>query len=274
MPAWWSRVWVTSNAETQNSTCHWPQPAVTPPLIHSIAPMSYILEALRRSQAERERGQVPGLHAQPTLGAPGPPQRRRLDPMALVVAAAALLLAAVLLAWWLRRDGAAPAAATTGPADLALRPPQPTGALTTSVVPPTPQPMPTPAQQAPLPMVVSAPAPAPAPAPAFTPTPAPVVAVAVAAANKPNLAQPLAPLPKSSASAPSLTVLGAEQRRDLPPLVVGGSVFSDTPASRFVIVNGQLVREGESAAPGVLVERIGPKALVLRWRDLRFEWPL
>ena len=35
--------------------------------------MSYILDALQRADAERERGTVPGLHAQP-LGAP---ERRR-----------------------------------------------------------------------------------------------------------------------------------------------------------------------------------------------------
>ena len=35
--------------------------------------MSYILDALRRADAERERGNVPGLHAQPmpAVTAPG-----------------------------------------------------------------------------------------------------------------------------------------------------------------------------------------------------------
>lgn len=68
--------------------------------------------------------------------------------------------------------------------------------------------------------------------------------------------------------------LSAEQRRELPPMVIGGSVWSDNAASRFVIVNGQVIREGETAAPGVTLERIAPKAATLRWRDLRIEMPL
>jgi general secretion pathway protein B len=60
----------------------------------------------------------------------------------------------------------------------------------------------------------------------------------------------------------------------MPPMNVGGSIFSDSAASRFVIINGQVVREGETAAPGVVLERIGAKSAVLRWRDLRIEVPL
>lgn len=65
----------------------------------------------------------------------------------------------------------------------------------------------------------------------------------------------------------------AQQRRDWPPLTLGGAVHSDNPASRFIIVNGQLVREGEEAAPGITVERIEARAAILRWRDLRVELP-
>jgi general secretion pathway protein B len=56
--------------------------------------------------------------------------------------------------------------------------------------------------------------------------------------------------------------------------VLGGAIWSDNAASRFVIVNGQVLREGEAAAPGVLLERIGPKAVFLRWRDWRIEVPI
>ena len=34
--------------------------------------MSYILDALRKADAERERGNVPGIHAQPTIGGSAP----------------------------------------------------------------------------------------------------------------------------------------------------------------------------------------------------------
>jgi general secretion pathway protein B len=71
-----------------------------------------------------------------------------------------------------------------------------------------------------------------------------------------------------------LAELGAEQRRELPPLSLGGSVWSESALSRFVIINGQVVREGDTAAPGVVVDRIGPKAVWLRWRELRLEIPI
>lgn len=71
-----------------------------------------------------------------------------------------------------------------------------------------------------------------------------------------------------------LAELSADQRRDMPPLVLGGSVWSESAGSRFVIFNGLLLHEGETAAPGVTVERIGPKSVVLAWRGLRVEMPL
>ena len=84
------------------------------------------------------------------------------------------------------------------------------------------------------------------------------------------------PVPAAPTAAPALRTLrmgelSAEQRRELPPLSLGGSVWSESALSRFVIVNGQGVREGDTAAPGVVVERIGPKAVWLRWRELRLE---
>ena len=56
-------------------------------------------------------------------------------------------------------------------------------------------------------------------------------------------------------------------------MAIGGAIYSDSPASRFVLVNGQVVREGEAAATGVTLERIGPRSLLLRWRELRIEVP-
>ena len=67
------------------------------------------------------------------------------------------------------------------------------------------------------------------------------------------------------------STLSAEQKREWPVLVVGGAIYSDNAASRFVIINGQVVREGEAAAPGVTVERIGPRSAVLRAKDRRVE---
>jgi general secretion pathway protein B len=79
--------------------------------------------------------------------------------------------------------------------------------------------------------------------------------------------------PAAEARTVPLASLTPEQRRDWPPLAIGGAVYSDNPASRFVIIGGQLLREGDVAAPGVTVDRIGPRSAVMRWRDLRVEVP-
>ena len=71
-----------------------------------------------------------------------------------------------------------------------------------------------------------------------------------------------------------LAELSAEQRRDWPALPIGGAVYSDHAPSRFVIVGGQILHEGGTAAPGLTVERIGPRSVVFRWRELRVEVPL
>ena len=138
---------------------------------------------------------------------------------------------------------------------------------------------------APLPVVASAPAPAPRPTPAVTPRPAPLPVV-VSAPPVPALAPaPAVPAPvpllepavANTAPGPRtvrLADLSAEQRRELPALSMGGSVWSESALSRFVIVNGQVVREGDTAAPGVVVDRIGPRAVLLRWRELRVEVPI
>ena len=208
--------------------------------------MSYILEALRRAETERDRGQVPGLNAQPApalapaSAARSPPARRWPAP-GLAAAAAALL------AWWLWPGAAAPPPAVVS-----------AGVAPTVSAAPATEPASSPAP-ATLPVVVSV-APPPLPAPKAVPAAPPAVA-----------AQPASPA--AAARTVTLASLTAEQRRDWPPLAIGGAVYSEHAASRFVIIGGQLVREGDAAAPGVSVERIGPRSVLLRWRDLRVELP-
>jgi general secretion pathway protein B len=60
-------------------------------------------------------------------------------------------------------------------------------------------------------------------------------------------------------------------RRSIPPLVVNGSVYSRNPADRFLIVNGQIVHESDSVAPGIVIEAIGQRAAVLNTLGHRFE---
>ncbi|RRS03009.1 hypothetical protein EIP75_17875 [Aquabacterium soli] len=83
--------------------------------------MSYILDALKRADAERERGAVPGLHAQPAaMALPDDGARRPLPPWAWGVGGLVVALAG-MLAWslWSGSEtpppGEAPQMAQGGP---------------------------------------------------------------------------------------------------------------------------------------------------------------
>ncbi|MBS0440701.1 MAG: general secretion pathway protein GspB [Proteobacteria bacterium] len=207
--------------------------------------MSYILDALRRADAERERGGVPGLHTQ-TMAEPGDeadiaPRARGLKPWHWLAIGLAGGLA-VAIAWSWRGE----------------EPPPPV-----AVLPPAPPPPALPAAPAPAPVAV-------AEAPA---APAGPVAIAPMRAAP---AAPAAPAASSATPAPirriaSLAELPPELRSGLPALAFGGSIYSGTPANRLLIVNGQLMHEGESLAAGVTLEQIKPKAAVLVIRGQRFE---
>lgn len=188
--------------------------------------MSYILEALRRAEAERQRGQVPGLHApaadwgQGRVGTPAAPRRQ-----ALAWASAGLLLALALgAAWWLGR------AHPAGVGDAA------------------PEAVPV-ARPAPQPTLQPAPLPAPLPIPQ---PPAPP-AVATATPRPPPQAVASAPLPP------------------LPPLQLGGGMYSEQPSQRLLIVNGQVLREGDEVQPGLKLVQIRPRSALFERDGQRFE---
>ena len=64
--------------------------------------MSYILDALKRADAERERGHVPGLHSQGTPAPAAGATRPRRPGVPLMVGTIALLVAAAAALWWWR----------------------------------------------------------------------------------------------------------------------------------------------------------------------------
>jgi len=134
--------------------------------------------------------------------------------------------------------------------------------------------------------------PAPAPVPPLAPTspmaaaaPPPLPVVVSAPPAVPSREPPalLAAPPAEGARPPGapiitqvrrLAELPAEQRRELPPLVVGGSVWSEQASARFVVLDGQVLREGDAAAPGLVLVKLAPRAATLRWRDMLLELPL
>jgi general secretion pathway protein B len=230
--------------------------------------MSYVLDALKRASAERERGSVPGLHAQalPSVTARNA-EADRLWPWVGFGTIVAVVGAGFV--WWPRAEVAVPAPVAV------VQPAAPAAAV--------------------LPVPVIAPVPAPAsaavaPVPALAPVAAPAAPLASArlpAAPPAQLVQvPPKPLPtpevlraggatsaKSALVAertPTAGELPADIQAALPKLVVNGSVYSDKPAERLLILNGQPVHEGDSPAPDLVLERIEAGQAIFRFRSSRF----
>lgn len=219
--------------------------------------MSYILDALRRADAERERGGVPGLHTQ-AMADPGDddgaPRPRGLKPWQWMVIGLAGGLAVAVVWQWPGAEPAPPplpAPAPPAPPAIAAAPP--------AQAPPTPAAAPVhPAAIAPM---RAAPPPPEARAAARLTGGASATATAATAS-----AVPPAPMRVNS-----LAELPADVRAALPALAFGGSIYSNTPANRLLIVNGQLMHEGDALGPGATLEQIKPKAAVLNIRGQRYE---
>lgn len=262
--------------------------------------MSYVLDALRKADAERERGVVPGLHAQPVLppatDADGAPAARWAPWLG-----GALAVGVVAAAAWWALGGDEPAAVPVAVLPATPSPAPPPAPAVAAAPAPAPAPA-VPAPAAPAapaaavtPPTVTAPAPPPRPVPRpatppapraearatspaaqrAAPSPAPAPAAPPAAPRQATAPAKPAPAPAAAAPAAEPRIVSAAElpddvRRALPPLKVGGSIYSDDRAARFVIVDGRVLHEGEEIAPGLVVEQIRLKSAVLRYRDWRW----
>lgn len=267
--------------------------------------MSYILDALRRAEAERGRGAVPGIHSQavPLSGRAPVAARSKALPLWIGGAVAVVAVVAAAGAWWgLNRSaphgGVVLAAAGPAPQPSPVTPPS----ATPSSSPATPVLTPSAAQAAPVAPVVIAPVESAAPAPSAkravaTPAarekPAPVaVAPRVrstdvvraperesAERERAKTASPAAAgiaAPSAASAVPATGAVFAQAdlpesvRGQLPVLKISGITYSSNPISRMAIVNGQVLHEGDPAAPGLLLERIEPGRTVWSFRGYRY----
>lgn len=240
--------------------------------------MSYILDALKRAESERARGLVPGLHAQPlAANRQTPAIRNAAKPALLLLAGVVLALAGVALWRWLN-PAPAPAVVLQSAA-VAARP-----AATVAVVPPVVM-APAEIAPAPLPVAVSpAPAVQPAPDTAQTKLPAQGALMAPAQITPETRTSPKPPRPqpatetraqaKAPAPAPArvtpLAELPSDARLSIPKVVISGSTYSDTPAYRMLIINGQVFHEGEKIAPDMTLEQIRQGSAVLDYKGQRY----
>ncbi len=204
-----------------------------------------ILDALRKADAERERGAVPGLNAQPVAplsNDAAPPARTLPWQWIAIVALFALVIA---LAWFtVTRESPQPppavsVAAPAAPSEPASRPAevQPSADRALSVAPAAPWPQPR-----------------------------------AHAAPEPPAAASAAP-PTATAAPLTREQLPDSVRAALPALAVGGSMYSNNPANRTLIVNGALYRENDQVTADLALEQIGQKTAIFRFRGYRVEVP-
>jgi general secretion pathway protein B len=240
--------------------------------------MSYILDALQRADAERERGHVPGLHSQivPPTGRKAA-RARRWQPWHTAALVAALLAFAGLW-WWLgQEEDAGPATTPATDAPVAAAPAVPPAAPAVNASPAAPMAAP----PEPVLPILAPPRPEPArPAPSKAPANAVVEPAAAPAAAAPAVppATPAAPAPAAAgpttapAAGPvrSFAELSPEARAQLPTVNVSGSTYSKNPALRMLIINGKVVQEGQEIAPGLKLETIGQRNAVLNHNGLRY----
>ena len=212
--------------------------------------MSYILEALKKAQAERQLGSAPTIHAPHVAPAAPAGAAASRKPLVVGLAGGAIVVAAGALFMW--RPAPAP---VPGPV------PQPVAA-----------PAPVPAARAPDTLAFSAP-PAPtrvaAPARPAPARPAPAAPAAPAAPVAPPAVARTAP----EDSLPFLQQLPEARQRDIPRVAFGGYMYSSNPADRLLIVDKALRHEGEEVAPGLVLEKLLPRAAVMNYRGTRYRVP-
>ena len=94
-------------------------------------------------------------------------------------------------------------------------------------------------------------------------------------------ARPSAPAPRPPEAAPAPTTaptgtvfaqtdLPEAVRAQLPVLKISGATYSSNPVYRMAIVNGQVLHEGDLAAPGLQLEKIEPGRTIWSFRGYRY----
>jgi len=235
--------------------------------------MSFILDALRKSENARQRHSGPALTEVP-FG------RRREGRPWWVWAIAALLgiNLIVLLVVLLRSPDPAPVAQVMPPPAAVAATPRP------ATAPPTVAPAQTAALPAPVDPVAATALPArslaeEAAAAAESTDPD----AAALAANVPDRAPIVRPLrsgtPSTTSQAgseenlPTLNELTGDRAVGMPPMHLDIHVYSTNPAERFVFINMRKYTEGATLTEGPLLEKIRTDGVVLNQRGFRFVLP-
>jgi general secretion pathway protein B len=220
--------------------------------------VSFILDALKKSESDRQRQSGPALFE--VKVAP----RRSALPLWGLALGALLAVNLAIVAWMLLRKPAVHADS----ADLAA--PAARVASAPATTPPPAAISPAPTVIAPPPVAVP-----PAPAPAVNSGTVP----AETAASDDETPATEAPPASFAGHVRRGTVDGVPLYQDvapgsrIPELRLDLHVYAGAPQERFVMINMHKLREGESLPEGVRLESITPEGAVLAYNGVRFLLP-
>jgi general secretion pathway protein B len=220
--------------------------------------MSLILEALRKSEAERRRGEMPDLRAE--LPPPAAPRSRSLRMLPWLAGSAVVAVAGALLLWrpW-SRD-----AATAIPAAVQSAPIPPVESVRL-------QPRAAIAQPPPAPRIAEREPPKPQSArPAATTIPDSPPEPASPPASAAEVAPPSVPAADTETA---VNAMPADLRKALPPLQLSMHMWDPDPAKRFVILDGERHVEGDSVGP-MRIRRIDADGVLFDWQGRAVRLPL
>ncbi len=204
--------------------------------------MSFILDALKKSESERKRQDTPGIASIPETG-----QQPAKSRWPWLVAGLLVINLAVLAAIVLRPDRPieTPTAGVTNP-ESALQPPgESFSEIVREAKRTTPEPVTATGSQS-------------------QPGPAAVVPAALPQA---------APTESVTEGLPTFNDLRASGRLQLPDMHLDIHVYSGRPADRFVFVNMSKYKESATLSEGPRVSEIVPDGVVLDYMGTRFLLP-
>jgi len=216
--------------------------------------MSIILDALRKSETERQRSETPGLADTRFIASPG--RRSFWVPIIAIVLLANLLFMGV---WWYQSSSSNPVPQIALPQQTTREEPLPLPVETQAPV----------IQTSTVRSLDQEVAPARPTAANRTEEQPPILAAPVKTSEP--FQQATEPENTSVDHLPSLTQLTLSGDIVLPLLNIDLHVFSSNPTSRMVFINGDQYREGEQLEQGPQLSEITPLGVVLEYQGFRFE---
>jgi general secretion pathway protein B len=215
--------------------------------------MSFILDALRKSELERQRQSGPSIAELPVAR-----DDRRL-PMALLAIGVLLAVNVAVLMYFLLRDDAAPVAQAPAAAAAAATP------APAAATPAAERPAALPPEDSALAAEVAASEPLPGTGPSEAPDPTLLADAPEAPTGGGTVSYSAAP--------PPVETLPPQAAAGLAELSVDLHIYATDPAKRAVFINGRRYTEGMALAEGPMVEEITRDGVVINHRGQRFMLP-